>query len=290
MTEQHPNIDASRVCVVSRVVLSPSSFSMCNVLTMQRTSDAMATPREQEEIDAALDAALDELDDGCEVSDFQETSKATKETTAKTASDTKISNGSLDSNRETKCAPVMGPVPPPPRIGDNDDPEKLLASMMQDLLRAEQQGGDISDDFLGDFMQEMQTQIKTELQKEMASSSRKASKSEPKAKKEQKPPPSQGKEVDEAISNLVEDMAKQASIADVDDDAIPEDEQEILRNIMQGIEGMEGNFDADSMIDGMMEQLVSKELMYEPMKQVAAKFPDWLEEKKDSLSQKEYDE
>jgi len=253
----------------------------------------MANPREQEEIDAALDAALDELDeeDGVESLEI----KVKEETTAKTASDTKkTTNGSSGVNREarkeSKPAPVMGPVPPPPSISDDDDPEKLLASMMQDLLRAEQQCGDVSDDFLDSFMHEMHTQIKTELQKDMDSSSTKAKKSESKAEKEQKPASVEGKEVDQAISNLVEDMAKQASIDDSGDDAIPNDEQKLLRNLLQGMEGMDGNFDADAMIDDMMQQLVSKELMYEPMKQVVAKFPGWLDEKKDSLSEKEYGE
>ena len=48
-----------------------------------------------------------------------------------------------------------------------------------------------------------------------------------------------------------------------------------------------GGLDPNSIVDGMMEQLLSKDLMYEPMKHVADQFPAWIEEKKESLSQAE---
>ncbi|OEU16866.1 Pex19 protein, partial [Fragilariopsis cylindrus CCMP1102] len=39
-----------------------------------------------------------------------------------------------------------------------------------------------------------------------------------------------------------------------------------------------------------MEQLLSKELMYEPMKQVTEKFPLWLEQNKNKISEKEWNQ
>eukprot|EP00536_Pseudo-nitzschia_multiseries_P000879 jgi/Psemu1/179680/e_gw1.11.87.1 len=39
-----------------------------------------------------------------------------------------------------------------------------------------------------------------------------------------------------------------------------------------------------------MEQLLSKELMYEPMKQVAEKFPSWLERNQKILTPEEWDQ
>jgi peroxin-19 len=45
-----------------------------------------------------------------------------------------------------------------------------------------------------------------------------------------------------------------------------------------------GGLNPDSIVDGMMQQLLSKDLMYEPMKHVADQFPAWLEEKENSLS------
>ena len=60
----------------------------------------------------------------------------------------------------------------------------------------------------------------------------------------------------------------------------------ILHTLAVGEDG----FDTDAMIDGMMEQLMSKDLMYEPMKQVTQRFPSWLDENKSKLSKEEYKE
>jgi Pex19 protein family len=46
---------------------------------------------------------------------------------------------------------------------------------------------------------------------------------------------------------------------------------------------------ADTILDGMMEQLLSKDIMYEPMIQVATKFPLWLQEHRSTLSTTEYE-
>ena len=54
-----------------------------------------------------------------------------------------------------------------------------------------------------------------------------------------------------------------------------------------GMDLGDGDNTTDAMLDGMMQQLVSKELMYEPMKQVADRFPAWLREHEDSLSAEE---
>jgi peroxin-19 len=48
-----------------------------------------------------------------------------------------------------------------------------------------------------------------------------------------------------------------------------------------------GGLNPDAIVDGMMEQLLSKDLMYEPMKHVADEFPAWLDGKKDSLPKAE---
>merc|ERR1712039_366454 len=41
-------------------------------------------------------------------------------------------------------------------------------------------------------------------------------------------------------------------------------------------------------VDGMMKQLLSKEVMYEPMKDICNEFPQWLAENKSELSEEEY--
>jgi hypothetical protein len=46
---------------------------------------------------------------------------------------------------------------------------------------------------------------------------------------------------------------------------------------------------ADTILDQMMEQLLCKDIMYEPMKQVASQFPHWLQEHQTILSPTEYE-
>jgi len=47
--------------------------------------------------------------------------------------------------------------------------------------------------------------------------------------------------------------------------------------------------DYNEVIDGMMRQLLSKELMFDPMKSVTLKFPEWLAKNKSQLSEEDYD-
>jgi hypothetical protein len=79
-----------------------------------------------------------------------------------------------------------------------------------------------------------------------------------------------------------------------DDDDYANDE--MLQNLMKGLERLDmtngdgDDLDADTVLDGMMEQLLSKDLMYQPMKQVADRFPLWLEENKSRLTADDYAE
>lgn len=44
----------------------------------------------------------------------------------------------------------------------------------------------------------------------------------------------------------------------------------------------------ESIVETMMQQLLSKEILYEPMKEIAQKYPKWLEEHEESLTKDEY--
>lgn len=106
-------------------------------------------------------------------------------------------------------------------------------------------------------------------------------------------------DVDRAVQRLLSDMAKAGS-DDNDDDAIPDLDalmnggnmeamgEEMMESMMKELSGFGASGDADDVVDGMMHQLLSKELMYEPMKQVCDRFPAWLAESKAHLSEEEY--
>lgn len=193
-------------------------------------------------------------------------------------------------------------------------------------------GGEAPDVFLERLMQEMQSQMQSDMQRQQPQQQPFTPATQSPAKKESKPKAEDNKhkqisksnhedrhdgsnttkkaatEVDQAIANLLEDMAKKSNEDDIDDagenDDIGDDDDEeaaMLRQLMQGLGGLgggggggddeNGDFlnNADAMIDGMMEQLMSKDLMYEPMKQVTVKFPQWLAERKTVLSADEYE-
>ncbi|KAG7136679.1 Peroxisome biogenesis protein 19-1 like [Verticillium longisporum] len=48
-----------------------------------------------------------------------------------------------------------------------------------------------------------------------------------------------------------------------------------------GLDGAGGEEDFSKMLMGMMEQLTNKEILYEPMKELHDKFPEWMEKNKD---------
>lgn len=50
-----------------------------------------------------------------------------------------------------------------------------------------------------------------------------------------------------------------------------------MQEMMRQMEGLADNSDFQNMLEGMMSQLMSKELLYEPMKDLAAKVSDELQ-------------
>lgn len=44
----------------------------------------------------------------------------------------------------------------------------------------------------------------------------------------------------------------------------------------------------ESIVETMMQQLLSKEILYEPMKEIGERYPTWLEENKAKLTSEEY--
>ncbi|MBA0689614.1 hypothetical protein Goari_007335 [Gossypium aridum] len=45
----------------------------------------------------------------------------------------------------------------------------------------------------------------------------------------------------------------------------------------------------ESIVESMMQQLLSKEILHEPLKEIGERYPKWLEEHKSSLSKEEYE-
>ena len=62
----------------------------------------------------------------------------------------------------------------------------------------------------------------------------------------------------------------------------------LIGKMMGEFEAMGGKEDFAAVTDGMMRQLLSKDIMYVPMRSIAARFPDWLATRTDSISEAEY--
>jgi peroxin-19 len=249
----------------------------------------MISPEEQAKIDAALDAALDELD-----SDEEDEAIPPPSAT-----------------RNSNDAPIVNPGASAP-----PSDHQLFTSMLQEMLddgSGEPSSSAVHDLFsegnnenevLGRFMQEIQSRLQSELAQADETTPKPPS-TTTKGETAENPKPkasiSDEEAVQSAISNLVQGLSQQATIEDEEDadmDDLPDmDDPEMVYRFMENMMGPGmGNidpnspaFNPDAVIDGMMEQLLCKDLMYEPMKQVATKFPQWLEEKRSTLSAEEYE-
>lgn len=77
------------------------------------------------------------------------------------------------------------------------------------------------------------------------------------------------------------DQATAAATSGGEDDFM----SELLKQLSSGDLNAEGSEeDFSKMLMGMMDQLTNKEILYEPMKELSEKFPQWLEKNKASTS------
>jgi peroxin-19 len=245
----------------------------------------MASLPSEYEIDAVLDAALDELDQD----DDDDRQRELDESSNGIAVDvSNMAHSATKSNSYQHETPFVGPLPPPRAAGDEglNETDAILSSMMKELLSANGEDVDAAaSEFLGNLIHEIQFET-TEAQRTDPAPSPSDGSKQSRSSNPSKSDKESSTTVDEAISTLIEDMAKQAGTDEFGKD--DSSDETMLNDLMQGFAGMGEGFDTDAVIDGMMEQLVSKDLMYEPMKQVALKFPSWLKEKKDSITEQEY--
>ncbi|KAF5199167.1 Peroxisome biogenesis protein 19-2, partial [Thalictrum thalictroides] len=63
----------------------------------------------------------------------------------------------------------------------------------------------------------------------------------------------------------------------------------MMEDWVKQFEELAGSQDMESIVETMMQQLLSKEILHEPMKEIGQRYPKWLEEHKSGLSIEEYD-
>lgn len=63
----------------------------------------------------------------------------------------------------------------------------------------------------------------------------------------------------------------------------------VADKLVQQLEALGGTEDVQSLMDNMMRQLLSKEVLHEPMQEIGDRYPLWLEANRSSLSQEDFD-
>ncbi|KAI8853213.1 Pex19 protein [Chytridium lagenaria] len=61
-----------------------------------------------------------------------------------------------------------------------------------------------------------------------------------------------------------------------------------MEQMMKELEALMGGGDFENMFEGIMEQIMSKDLLYEPMKDLVTKYPEWLAANKEKISAEDY--
>ncbi|KAJ3291471.1 Peroxisome chaperone and import receptor [Borealophlyctis nickersoniae] len=85
---------------------------------------------------------------------------------------------------------------------------------------------------------------------------------------------------DQKAEQLAAELAQSSGLG-LDDEAVEQ--------MMKELEGLMGSGDFEGAFGGIMEQLMSKELLHEPMRDLAGKYPEWLEANASKLSPEELD-
>lgn len=67
------------------------------------------------------------------------------------------------------------------------------------------------------------------------------------------------------------------------------DNERLMEDFVKQFEQMSGSQGMESIVETMMQQLLSKEVLQEPMKEIGERYPRWLEDHKANLAPEEYD-
>ena len=96
--------------------------------------------------------------------------------------------------------------------------------------------------------------------------------------------------MDASVANTLKMLAETGKDLEGTDSAAAEAMgEDMMNSIMSEFEKLGEKEDFQDIMDGMMRQLLSKDVMYDPMKQITAKFPEWLAEHEDSLPEEDYE-
>lgn len=97
---------------------------------------------------------------------------------------------------------------------------------------------------------------------------------------------------DSVMKDTMERLKKSGETIDeqLKNDPSSSNPEDMLTQLLAGLGGgsADGDFDMSKLLTDMLEQLSSKDVLYEPIKDLNTKFPDFLKEQKDKLPSEEH--
>lgn len=268
---------------------------------------------DQRRLDDILNNALDELDDDESESDSDSDSGEKEDDNDDDEDSTHISNNnsSKDSIINQTPRPVFGPPRPPPR-----PPHPTEEDTMDEMLRQMEALLDIPSNGTPTSTHDgVHTKIKTSTTSNARNNNGKnndeegvpSSSSTTRSNTHPKSSSSSSRseiEMDSTVTRLLQELLRPPINTDSEKLRNQPDPnqfggigEDMMNQMAMGWEdamkgGTRGGCGADSsvehVVDGMLRQLLGKELMYEPMKDICDKFPEWLVEHKTELNEEEY--
>ncbi|RLV92358.1 Peroxisomal biogenesis factor [Spathaspora sp. JA1] len=142
----------------------------------------------------------------------------------------------------------------------NDELQSGLADLIKDL--------NITDPETKNQFEQLVSQFETQHRAEVEAEERKPANFEYVMKETMERLKQSGKNIDEKIAGDGSGVAG----------------EDILTQMLAGLGG-DGDLDMNKLLVDMLEQLSSKEVLYEPIKDLNTKFPDYLKENKDTLDE-----
>lgn len=248
----------------------------------------MADKRAEQHVDMAPDPDEDDLSDLDDMlDDFSATSlKEQKPTAPAAAIATAPSSNTTtaQTNQSSSSAPTQSST-------EDDEFARQLQAGMAELL-----GGLGDDPEMQKQFQEMMKELSAAAEQEAGGISAQPTDAASKPKPTAIPPSSSSAAKPAFASTIEKTMERmQASGESASAAAATSSQDDMLAQMLKDLEA--GNFpsmdgdqgDFNSMLMGMMEQLVNKDILYEPMKELHDNFPEWLEKNKDSTSKEDLD-
>jgi peroxin-19 len=199
-----------------------------------------------------------------------------------------FANTKLDSKQPAPATTTSGPGRPDPadliEAGEDDEFAKQLQAEMEQLLGQK--------DFQKQF-EEIMKEVGDLDPAALAAAEKGEGASAPSSAASAQKAEQSFQETIKRTMERMQESGDQASAA-----AASSDGDDILAQMLKEMEGGgfggEGNDeDFSKILMGMMEQLTNKEVLYEPMKELNDKFPQWMEDNKDKVAKddlKRYEE